>query len=107
MALGAIDSAKKGAIVSKLVAVEEMAGMDVLCADKTGTITKNELTVGDVKPFSKFTGDYVLLCGTLASREEDRDPIDSAIISKFKGSKGASDTLAGYKLSDLNHLTLS
>lgn len=49
MAVGAIALAKKEAIVSKLVSIEEMAGMDVLCSDKTGTITKNELTVGDVK----------------------------------------------------------
>ena len=100
MALGAIDLARKEAIVSKLVAIEEMAGMDVLCADKTGTITKNELTVGDVKPFSKFTDNDVLLCGTLASREEDRDPIDIAIISKFKESTAAADTLTRYKLID-------
>ena len=84
MALGAIELAKKEAIVSKLVAIEEMAGMDVLCADKTGTITKNELTVGEVKPYADISDDDVLLWGTLASREEDRDPIDMAIITKFK-----------------------
>jgi H+-transporting ATPase len=55
MALGALALAKKKAIVSKLVSIEEMAGADVLCADKTGTITKNELTVGELKPFGNFT----------------------------------------------------
>jgi H+-transporting ATPase len=100
MALGAIELAKKEAIVSKLVAIEEMAGMDVLCADKTGTITQNQLTVGDVKPFSKFTDNEVLLYGTLASREEDRDPIDAAIISDFKKSNTAADTLTSYKVVD-------
>jgi len=82
MAVGAIALAKKEAIVSKLVAIEEMAGMDVLCADKTGTITKNELTIGDVQPFSGFTADDVLLFGTLASRAEDQDTIDTTIITK-------------------------
>jgi H+-transporting ATPase len=55
MAVGAIALAKKEAIVSKLVAIEEMAGVDVLCADKTGTITKNELTLADVQPLEGFT----------------------------------------------------
>jgi len=58
--------------------------MDVLCSDKTGTITKNELTVGEVLPFGEFKDSDVLLYGTLASREEDQDPIDNAIISKTK-----------------------
>lgn len=80
MAVGASVLAKKKAIVSKLVAIEEMAGMDVLCSDKTGTITKNELTLSEVKPLGKYTSKDVLLYGMLASREENNDPIDSAII---------------------------
>jgi H+-transporting ATPase len=80
MAIGAMALAKKEAIVSKLVTLEEMAGMDILCSDKTGTITKNEITVGEIWPFSGFAEEDVLLSGTLASREEDRDPIDSASI---------------------------
>ena len=99
MALGAIELAKKEAIVSKLVAIEEMAGMDVLCADKTGTITKNELTVGEVKPYADISDDDVLLWGTLASREEDRDPIDMAIITKFKGTTIAKLS-TNYKVTD-------
>jgi H+-transporting ATPase len=98
MALGAIALARKEAIVSKLVAIEEMAGMNVLCADKTGTITKNEITVGEVKPHGKSTVDNVLLCGTLASKEEDRDPIDIAIIKKFKESENSTANLTGYKV---------
>jgi len=50
MAVGAMALAKKEALVSKLVAIEEMAGMDVLCSDKTGTITQNKITVGDINP---------------------------------------------------------
>lgn len=82
MAVGAIALAKKEAIVSKLVAIEEMAGMDVLCADKTGTITENKMTIAQIKPFSTFTEDDVLLFAVLASREESNDPIDVAILSK-------------------------
>jgi len=82
MAVGAIALAKKEAIVSKLVAIEEMAGMDILCSDKTGTITQNKITVGDVKPFEAFKEADVLLFATLASREEDQDPIDDAILAR-------------------------
>ncbi len=84
MAIGAIALAKKEAIVTKLVSIEEMAGMDVLCTDKTGTITKNELTIGATKPYAKFTENDVLLFSVLASREEDQDPIDIAILAKTK-----------------------
>ena len=80
--------AKKEAIVSKLVAIEEMAGVDMLCADKTGTITKNELTVGEVKPLSGYTEGDVVLYATLDSREEDRDPIDDTIIARAKVMEG-------------------
>ena len=82
MAVGAVNLAKKKAIVSKLAAIEEIAGMDILCSDKTGTITKNVLTLAEVVPFAEFTAKDVLLYATLASREEDKDPIDSAILSK-------------------------
>ncbi len=102
MAVGASALAKKKAIVSKLVAIEEMAGMDILCSDKTGTITKNELTLADVVPQDKFTPDDVLVYASLASREEDNDPIDTAIISKTKSldsstKKMKSFSVAGFK----------
>jgi H+-transporting ATPase len=98
MAVGAEALAKKQAIVSKLVAIEEMAGVDVLCADKTGTITKNELTVGEVRPLPGFTQDDVLVYATLSSREEDQDPIDNTIISKARGIEGGSKRIASYKV---------
>ena len=82
MTAGASALAKKEAIVSKLVAIDEMAGVDILCADKTGTITKNESTVGEVKTFKEYKENDVLLFATLASREEDKDPIDDAIIGQ-------------------------
>jgi len=84
MAVGAVALAKKEAIVSKLVAIEELAGMDILCADKTGTITKNELTVAEVESFEGFAEKDVLIMGILASREEDQDPIDISIITKAR-----------------------
>jgi len=98
MALGAIALAKKEAIVSKLVSIEEMAGVDVLCADKTGTITKNQLTIGKVKTLGDFTEKDVLLFGTLASREEDQDPIDNAIIGKTKTIEEIAKTLTSYQI---------
>jgi H+-transporting ATPase len=99
MAVGATALAKKEAIVSKLVSIEEMAGVDILCSDKTGTITKSELTVGDVKPFNDFEAEDVLLMGTLASHEEGVDAIDDAIISHAKESEKIVDALASYKAS--------
>jgi H+-transporting ATPase len=87
MAIGAIALAKKEAIVSKLPAIEELAGVDVLCSDKTGTITKNEISLEKIKPFAQYQEDDVLLIGALASREEDKDPIDDAIIIKIKENK--------------------
>jgi H+-transporting ATPase len=84
MAVGAIALAKKEAIVSKLVSIEEMAGVDVLCSDKTGTITKNELSVADLKSFSEFSENELLLYATLSSQKESTDPIDDAIISKSR-----------------------
>jgi H+-transporting ATPase len=98
MAVGAMALAKKEAIVSKLVSIEEMAGMDVLCSDKTGTITKNELTVGDAKSFAGFIDTDVLLFGALASREEDRDPIDDAIITKIENMKAIAEAAGRYKV---------
>lgn len=98
MAVGASRLAKKEAIVSKLVAIEEMAGMDVLCSDKTGTITKNEITVAEVVPLEGFTETDVLINGALASKEEDRDPIDNAILAKAAESKLTDQVSDHYKV---------
>jgi len=98
MAIGAMALAKKEAIVSKLVSIEEMAGMDVLCSDKTGTITKNMLTLGGTKPYAKFTENEVLLFSALASREEDQDPIDIAILTKTKSTPAIEDSINRIKV---------
>lgn len=81
MAVGAAALARRKAIVSKLAAIEEMAGMDVLCSDKTGTLTQNRLTLSEPAPFSGYSKEEVILLGALASREEDQDPIDIAILN--------------------------
>jgi H+-transporting ATPase len=98
MAVGAMALAKKEAIVSKLVAIEEMAGMDVLCADKTGTITQNKITVGSVTPFEGFQESEVLLLATLASKEENQDPIDDAIIAKVREKADPGQKPGAYKV---------
>jgi H+-transporting ATPase len=98
LAIGAIALAKKEAIVSKLVTIEEMAGMDILCSDKTGTITKNELTLGGTKSYAKFTEKDVLLFSALASREEDQDPIDKAILVKVKSAQAIADKIDNFKI---------
>ncbi len=85
MAIGAYELAKKQAIVTKLVAVEELAGIDVLCADKTGTLTLNRLTTRDPVPVNpRFSKEDVILYGALASREEDKDPIDLAVLGALE-----------------------
>jgi H+-transporting ATPase len=88
MAVGAIALAKKGAIVSKLAAIEEMAGVDILCTDKTGTITKNKLSVGTIKPYGDFTENDVLRFGQLASKKGNNDAIDDAIIGRAEAVPG-------------------
>ncbi len=100
MAIGAIALAKKEAIVSKLVSIEEMAGVDVLCSDKTGTITKNELTIAEAQAFGRFEIDDALLYGTLASREENHDPIDDAVITKARSIHEVADVLGRYSVVD-------
>ena len=84
MAVGAGILAKKKAIVSKLVAIEELAGVDILCADKTGTLTKNELTLGSPFSVNNYNADQVILNGALASRKENNDTIDLAVIGGLK-----------------------
>ncbi len=85
MAIGAYDLAKRQAIVRKLTAIEEMAGVDILCADKTGTLTKNQLTIADAVPInSRLTALDVILYAALASREEDKDPIDLAVLRSLE-----------------------
>ena len=84
MAVGARLLAKKQAIVSHLVAIEELAGVDVLCADKTGTLTQNKLTLGDPFSVNNIQAGQVILDAALASRADDNDTIDLAVLAGVK-----------------------
>ncbi len=84
MAVGAAALSRRKAIVTRLESIEEMASMDVLCSDKTGTLTQNRLTLGEIVVFGDTHEQGVLLAAALASREEDRDPIDEAILTALE-----------------------
>ena len=94
MAVGARLLAKKKAIVSKLVAIEELAGVDILCADKTGTLTQDKLTLGDPFCVANVSADQVILNGALASRADDNDTIDLAVLAGVKNDQD----LKGYRV---------
>ena len=80
MALGSFELARKGVLVTRLSASEDAALMDVLCADKTGTITENKLSIADIAELNKYTKDDALIFGALASQKANQDPIDLAIL---------------------------
>jgi H+-transporting ATPase len=84
MAVGARLLSKKEAIVTRLSAIEELAGVDILCSDKTGTLTQNKLTLGDPFSVSGTTPEQVIIFAALASRAEDKDTIDLAVIGGLK-----------------------
>jgi H+-transporting ATPase len=93
MAVGARLLAKKQAVVSRLVAIEELAGVDVLCADKTGTLTQNKLTLGEPFCMKNITADQLILYGALASRADNNDTIDLAVLAGLKNQ----DALKAYQ----------
>ena len=84
MAVGSKELAKRGVLVTRLSAAEDAATMDVLCVDKTGTITMNQLAVTGVIPLDHATEAEVLFAGMFASQEANQDPIDLAFISAAK-----------------------
>lgn len=79
MAVGAMNLARQQAIVSRLVAIEELAGVDVLCSDKTGTLTRNEMHVAEPVVFAGHDERELFLMAALASRPENQDPIELPI----------------------------
>jgi plasma-membrane proton-efflux P-type ATPase len=83
-AIGSKELATRGVLITRLSAAEDAATMDVLCADKTGTITMNQLTVTGVIPLERATEGDVLFAGALASQEANQDPIDLAFLAAAK-----------------------
>jgi H+-transporting ATPase len=81
MAVGAERLARLKAIVSRLVSIEEMAGMDTLCSDKTGTLTKNELTLRELEPAAGVEREDLILCAALAAQRDAPDAIDTAVLA--------------------------
>ena len=94
MAVGARLLAKKEAIVTRLAAIEELAGVDVLCADKTGTLTQNKLTLGDPFGVNNVPAEQVILNAALASRADNNDTIDLAVLGGLKNAQ----ELNGYQV---------
>ena len=84
MALGAKVLAVKQAIVTRLASIEEVAGIDMLCSDKTGTLTQSKLTPGEPFIVGGLASEQLILNTSLASRAEDQDPIDLAVLSGVK-----------------------
>ncbi|XP_042060145.1 plasma membrane ATPase 4-like [Salvia splendens] len=92
MAIGSHRLSQQGAITKRMTAIEEMAGMDVLCCDKTGTLTLNKLTVDKnlIEAFSTDADkDHVILQGARASRIENQDAIDACIVGMLADPKEA------------------
>ncbi len=87
MAVGAIQLAKRQAIVSRLAAIEEMASMNILCSDKTGTLTKNKMQLGESKLIADIKEDELILYAALCSKIDDEDPIELAIFEGLNGKK--------------------
>ncbi|XP_014515680.1 plasma membrane ATPase 4 [Vigna radiata var. radiata] len=94
MAIGSHRLSQQGAITKRMTAIEEMAGMDVLCSDKTGTLTLNKLTVDKslIEVFGKNADkDTVILLGARASRVENQDAIDACIVGMLGDPREARD----------------
>ncbi len=96
MAVGARLLAQKKAIVTRLVAIEELAGVDILCADKTGTLTQNKLTLGDPFSVTHAPAEQVILAASLASRSDNNDTIDLAVLGGLKNDQALKDYRVGH-----------
>ena len=87
MAVGSMELGRRGVLITRLSAIEDAANMDVLCADKTGTLTMNQLSLTGALPEAGFTESDVVRAGALASNEANADPIDVAFLRAAKDRK--------------------
>jgi len=99
LAVGAQQLASYKAIVTRITAIEELAGVTILCSDKTGTLTTNKLTIdrSTIKTYAAFSADDVILLAAYASRTENQDAIDASVVGAL-GDTGRAR--AGIKLLD-------
>ena len=97
LALGALALSKQKAIVSRLSAIDELAGVDILCSDKTGTLTQNKLTLSAPIPFGGTKPDDIVMGAALATKAGSEDAIDEAVLKAVPDQKA----LAGYKQTNL------
>jgi H+-transporting ATPase len=97
LALGALALSKQKAIVSRLSAIDELAGVDILCSDKTGTLTQNKLTLSTPIPFGGTKAADIVLGAALATKAGSEDAIDEAVLKAVPDPK----TLAGYRQTEL------
>lgn len=102
LTVGAMALAKKKAIVSKLSAIEEIAGMDVLFSDKTGTLTKNEISIAKIESYNGFSDNDVIFFAGLASLRLEQDPLDKAILTKMDTTENLSKNAQNYKILKFN-----
>ncbi len=96
MAIGALKLVKKNVVVSRLSAIEELAGIDVLCSDKTGTLTLNKMTITSPYTFGIKEEDLIFFAA-LSSREEDKDPLETPLFEYLKN-KGLYEKLNDWKI---------
>jgi H+-transporting ATPase len=91
LAVGAQQLAKHKAIVTRITAIEELAGVTILCSDKTGTLTTNKLRIDKdtILTYSSFSGDDVILLAAYASRTENQDAIDMSVVQTLGDSAKA------------------
>ena len=97
LALGALALSKQKAIVSRLSAIDELAGVDILCSDKTGTLTQNKLTLSTPIPFGGTKPELIVLGAALATKADSEDAIDLAVLKAIPDAM----TLQQYKQTNL------